>query len=181
MSDPIYFIAAKKTKAAAHIKEWQASHTRHRNAIAAFCEKHHIKAQSVSSGNGVVGLYPTENQKWGDFIRSMPEWRRIKSRGCDYIVPRKIHKELAKEWASIPGPQDVEYLGAVLTGLDKWMDWLVGMNRHRMGLSIRKNGSAIVVIDYHITKHKKFALAEGLALAPDQNAIREEWHTRMAN
>jgi hypothetical protein len=180
MTDTIYFNAASNSKSSDFIKEWQASSTKHRKAISAFCDKHGIKGRSVSSGNEVSGFCPAENQNWGDFIRAMPEWRRIKSRGCDYVVPRKIHKELCKEWFSIPMPNSIEWLGANLTGLDKWTDWLIGMSKHHIGLAIRDDGSAVIAIEYLLTKKDKFKPADGLVMPTDQSPIRDEWHDRMS-
>lgn len=179
MSDTMYFNASANSAASALIKDWQNAVEAHRKAVSAFQEKHGIKGLCVSSGGRISGFCPGEKQNWRDFLDAMPEWRRIKARGCDYVVPRKIHKELSKEWASFVGPMSIDYLAGKLTGLMRWTDWLIGLSRYHIGLVIRKDGSAIVAIEYKITKLKDFAPVDGLVLSADQNALRDEWIERM--
>lgn len=184
MSDNIYYEITPKTPASAVVEEWRDSVKKHRAVTRAFEKKYKVKGDWVSWGNGsgstVIGFTPSKKQTWEQFLASVgPNWRKVESsRGIPYVVPRKLGaaKPMAQEWAARPGILSIDHVKGRLTGCTDFTDWLEGHKYHNIGLRIRDNGSAIVVMPYFVTKCKKFQPIKGLKLAKNQNKLRDEWH-----
>lgn len=183
MSDNIYFTVTAGSPAAAIIDRFHLSITAQREWVRKFERRHKLTGLNWVAWNdaAIIGFAPKESSAWPEFLRAHPLWRRVDPRrGCAYAVPRKIGAEakaLAKEWDGRPRIVNTDWIKCEITGTD-WSDWLEGMTSHGMGWRRRDDGSYIAVLPYRVTKAKAFTPVDGLAVGPDQGALREEWHRK---